>query len=66
MREEGTRALLCIATIAAPTTRPCCFARATKSPLAQSTGQPGDSSPKGENYGEAAAKNEVCPLAGVA
>lgn len=32
MQEEGTRALLCVTTITAPTGRPCCFAKATKSP----------------------------------
>lgn len=47
MQDEGTQALSCVATIAAPAGRPCCFARATKSPLAQSTGQPGEGSQKG-------------------
>ena len=50
MWEEGTHALPCIPTNAAPTSNPCCYARATKSPLAQSTGQPGKGSPKVENY----------------
>lgn len=33
MQKEGTCVLLCIATITAPTARPCCFAKATKFPL---------------------------------
>lgn len=59
MEKEGTCALLCIATITAPTARPCCFPEATKSPLAQSTGQPGMCLPDGELL-RTAAKNQGC------
>lgn len=50
MQKEGTHALLCIATIIVHPAMPCCFTDATKSPLAQSTGQPGMCSPQMQNY----------------